>query len=143
MKKGLILLTTCLILLGCHHEKIQKIQAERNTETGDRVDRMLDLILEEKDQNTIEFPLLYDSLCSVLPSDSSEHLILAEKLKKRGFKVVNWGRGNFHPLGQRIVSLTLKKGDCYCDVSKIYYFTISDTYFEMRERIVCSDQLEP
>lgn len=62
-------------------------------------------------------------------------------LKKKGFKVINWGRGSYHPRGARIVSITLQKNDCICEVNKIYYSTASDTLFEVVERIRCVDSL--
>jgi hypothetical protein len=89
----------------------------------------------------IELPNLYDSLTNHIMEDSTERLILVEALKKRDFKVIDWGRGNCPPLGPRIVSIKMKKGDCFCQIDKIYYKTISDSLFQMTERIRCSDSL--
>lgn len=85
----------------------------------------------------IEFPALYDELFNGLPDDVNEKLILVEKLKERGFIVSEAGRGNVPPLGPRIVSRTMTKGDCRCEVSKIYYNTIPDSAWTASERIWC------
>lgn len=74
----------------------------------------------------------------MLPNDKDEKLILVQILKKKGFEVKNWGRGN-HPLGPRIIAMTLKKDDYECAVNKIYYLTdtIQDSIFTRNEIIKC------
>ena len=104
------------------------------------IEDIVDLAIERKDNNNIELPSIYDSLATRIPDDSSETLMLAESLKKRGFKVINWVRGN-SPRTSRFVYLTLQKADCFCEVSKMYYSTASDTLYEMAERISCIDSL--
>ena len=106
-------------------------------ENPDFTDRVIDLIVEERDGGPVEFPEIYDSLSTdcYIP-DSLEKLIIAEKLKSQGFEVVNWGRGNF-PKGPRIVTLDLQKEGCKCIVSKKYYTTDFDSAWEMTETIRC------
>ena len=85
----------------------------------------------------VQFTQLYDSLAHSLPDDKDEKLILVERLKKMGFEVTDWGRGNFPPLGPRIVIVELTKGSCICEVSKIYYATVQEGAYQMAEGINC------
>lgn len=86
----------------------------------------------------IEFPNISDSLYSRIPELSE--LKIANRLKNQGFRVIESGKGNF-TRGPRIVSKTLKKGGCFCMVSKVYYQTTVDNVFEATERLVCMDSL--
>ena len=103
--------------------------------------KIIDFVINQKDNSLIELPDIYDSFATVIPDDSSEKLILVQSLKKKGFKVIDWGHGNFPPCGIRIVSLKLKKDSCFCEVSKIHYATAHVTLYRMSERINCSDSL--
>jgi hypothetical protein len=103
------------------------------------IENTIDYIIENKNNIKFEFPSIYDSLARQIPQDDQESLILSEILKKKGFKEVYWGRGNFPPLGPRIITMALQKGDCICEVSKIYYYTIDDSLYEVSERINCED----
>lgn len=82
-------------------------------------------------------PDLYDSLANKIPEDKDEKLILVEKLKMKGFKITNWGRGNIPPLGPRIVNVELMSGRCICEVTKTYYSTTVDTLYQMTEGVKC------
>jgi hypothetical protein len=136
MAKSFILIPILLISFSC------KTGTGKNfSDVADFIENTVDFVTEHQDNNVIELPFLYDSLATQLPVDSAETLLLAESLKKKGFKVINWGRGNFPPRGPRIVSLRLKKENCFCEVSKIYYATTSDMRFEMAERISCADSV--
>jgi hypothetical protein len=99
-------------------------------------DKVLDLVIENSNGENVEFPELYDKLTTKIADDNNEKLKLVEKLKTKGFKVTNWGRGN-HPLGPRIIIINLKKDNCECEVAKIYYSTANDTLYNMTERINC------
>lgn len=123
---GLILMVSCKPEVQQHENKSTRF-----------VDKTLDFVIDNKDNEIVELPRLYDSLAHGLPEQSK--LILAEKLEQRGFKLLDSGRGNCPPLGPRIVSKTYQKGDCFCEVSKLYYFTTVDDYYEMSERISCAD----
>jgi hypothetical protein len=138
MKPNIIFLLTlfAVTFVSC------KLNENKNASTTkDFIENTIDFVIEHKDNKTIELPFIYDSLVSRIPEDSSEKLILAETLKKKGFKIIDWGRGNYPPRGPRIVSLVLQKDNCICEVDKIYYSTVSDTLFEIAERIKCSDSL--
>jgi hypothetical protein len=136
MAKPFILISILLTSFSC------RTGADKNSSNvADFIENTIDFVTEHKDNNVLELPSLYDSLATQLPADSAETLLLAESLKKRGFKVINWGRGNFPPRGPRFVSLTLQKKNCFCEVSKIYYSTLYDMRFEMAERISCADSV--
>lgn len=86
-------------------------------------EKVVDFAIEISNDKFIELPNLYDSLSKeIVPKDEDENLILVQILKKKGFELKDWGRGN-HPLGPRIISLKLKKENCECEVQKIYYST--------------------
>lgn len=100
-------------------------------------EKIVDFAIENSNSKFIELPNLYDSLSKNIVNDETEKLILVQILKKKDFKVVNWGRGN-HLLGPRIVSLTLKKDSCECEVDKIYYsHSGNDSVDNVSERIKC------
>ena len=66
----------------------------------------------------------------------TDTLKISEFLKKKGFKVTNWGRGNWI-FGPRIISLTLENDSCTCQVDKLYYTQDSQTDYKVTERILC------
>jgi hypothetical protein len=119
-----LFLLSVLTLCSCSKKQDQKLT-------------LLDVITENRDGTTVEFPYLYTELVNELPEDEDENLILVEKLKMKGFKVTNWSRGNNPPLGPRIVDVRLRNKNCECEVAKIYYYTISDSSFLRSERIRC------
>lgn len=123
-----------IFLLGCQKNLDSK------TITKDFVEGIVEFAILNKNDQSIELPALYDSLSIGLPEQSE--FILAESLKKKGFKEIESGRGNYPPRGPRIVIKTFEKGDCICWVSKIYYFTTYDNLFEMSERISCKNKSE-
>lgn len=146
MKNRMLVIISTIIFSSCseiktqsHQEKIPK----ENTvsKSNDFLEELLDLVIERKDNNMIELPNLYDSLTRKIVEDKFEKLKIAERLKKRGFLVIDWGRGNKPPCGTRIICLTLQKEDCICEVTKVYYQTMFDTLFEMHESINCLDSL--
>jgi hypothetical protein len=106
------------------------------------VDRILDATIQTSTGELIELPNLYDTLAKSLPEDKDEELILVQKLKRRGFDVTHWGRGNYPPLGPRIVMVELKKDKCNCSVIKKYYSTISDSLYQMIEGISCENLID-
>lgn len=115
---------------------------DKKSETEkDFVPSVVDLAIRLRNDQPIELSTLYDSLISIIPADSSEKIFLAEELKRRGFKVVDWGRGNILPKGVRIVSMSLTRDECYCSVNKIYYSTIEDNLYQVHESISCKDSL--
>ncbi|MES2545026.1 MAG: hypothetical protein V4548_09090 [Bacteroidota bacterium] len=117
-----------LLFISCNEN--QKINR-------DFTDQIIDVTIKNSSNETVEFPDLYTKLANSIPDYNNEKLILVEKLKAKGFKVTNSGRGNYPPLGPRIVCVTLQKTDCECEINKIYYSTISDTLYQMAESIKC------
>jgi len=101
-------------------------------------EKLLDFLITNCDDKAIELPFLYDSLSTKIPEDSADQIILVQSLKKRGFKINDWGRGN-HANGPRIISITMSNGNCECQVMKIYYLTEDKDAFEMSERIKCKN----
>lgn len=116
-----------LYYLSCNENKI------RSTNFHDRI---LDIIIENSNGEIVEFPELYDSLTNKIADDKAEKLKFVEKLKPRGFKIVDRGRGN-HILGPRSVVINLKKKDCECEVAKTYYSTSVDSLYRISEKISC------
>ena len=112
-------------------------QTEKTNSKKDFNDKIIDFALDTCEDKFIELPDLYEKTTEKISNDKNEKLILAEKLKKRGFEVINWGRGNNPPLGPRIIALTLKKGDCECEIIKIYYSTADESQYKMTEKIKC------
>ncbi|GEP52774.1 hypothetical protein FNO01nite_34460 [Flavobacterium noncentrifugens] len=101
-------------------------------------EKIVDFIIENSSNKYLELENLYDSLPHKILNDVNEKLILVQILKTKGFTVINWGRGN-HPLGPRIVSITLKNAECECEVDKIYYSTdaLPEEIYKITERIKC------
>ena len=112
--KYLIILITALFF-SCN-EKPKKQTTEFN-------EKVVEFAIENSENIFIELPNLYDSLSKeIVNKDEDEKLVLVQILKKKGFEVKDWGRGN-HPLGARIIMLKLIKGNCECEVLKTYYST--------------------
>ena len=130
-----ILILISLLISACNQKNIKtgKVKAP--------LENTIDYIISMKNNITIEFPNLYDSLTNYIENDSTEKLIIGQVLKKEGFEIINWGRGNYSPLGPRIISIEMKKDNCYCQVDKIYYLTQTDSLLRRTERIRCSDSL--
>lgn len=115
--------------IGHLKEKIRKANMPAN--------QIVDTAIVEAGWGDIEAQGLYTTLISDIPDDKDERTILGEKLKAKGFVVTNWGRGNFHPHGPRIVKITFTKENCLCEVSKMYYSTEVDTLYSVIESIRC------
>lgn len=112
-------------------------QTEKTNLKKNFSDKIIDFAIDNCDDKFIELPDLYDKTTEKIANDENEKLILVEKLKNRGFEIINWGRGNNPPLGPRIIALTLKKGNCECEIIKIYYFTADESQYKMTEKIKC------
>lgn len=129
MKYILILLS--VLFFSCS-EKSKKQPIEFN-------EKIVDFAIENSNGKFIELPNLYDSLPEeIVPKDEDEKLLLVQILKRKGFEITNWERGN-HPLGPRIVVLNLKKDSCECEVQKTYYSTdaLPGEIYKTAERIKC------
>ena len=126
-----VVLIISILFFSCH-EKPNTIPQNFN-------EKVVDFVIENANNKFIELPNLYDSLSKkIVTKEENEKLILVQILKKKGFKVTNWGRGN-HPLGPRIVVLNLKKDNCECEVQKIFYANETDEIYATTERIKCKN----
>jgi hypothetical protein len=125
-----------MIILSCNDRTKKVLES-----SDDPAENIVNYVTSTRNNLMIELPNLYDSLTNHIAEDSTERLMLVEALKKKDFKIINWGRGNYPPLGPRIVSIVMKKDNCFCQIDKIYYKTIADSLFQMTERIRCSDSL--
>lgn len=112
--------------------------SEGKGEKENFVNKSLQFIIENKDNQYIEFPFIHQNISEGIPMKS--HLILDSLLKKKGFHELSSGRGNYPPRGPRILSKVLKKVDCYCEVNLIYYSTVFENKYEMAERIKCMNE---
>lgn len=126
--KNIYLLSITFLLISC---------SKNNESKSDFIDKTLDIVIDYSNGESLEFPTLYKDLTTKIPDDKDEKLKLAQRLKLKGFKVINWGRGNNPPVGPRIINITLRKEDCQCEVTKIYYSTVSEFEYQMTEKITC------
>ena len=133
MKQHVIVyLILCFTLCSCKDEVRKESAAP-----ADFLSTTVDFIVKQSADQYIEFPALYDSLVTSIPEDNQEQLQLVQLLKNKGFKITQYGRGNYPPRGARIVSVDMTNETCNCNVNKIYYFTVSDDHYEVAERIKC------
>jgi hypothetical protein len=128
-----VLIIISNIFLGC-------TKPIDSSNAHDFVEGILQYAIANKENNTIELPNLYDSLSVGIPEKST--LILAEKLRNKGFVEIESGSGNYPPRGPRIVTKIFLKDSCVCQVSKIYYSTVEENVYEIAERISCMEQSE-
>jgi len=102
-------------------------------------EKVVEFAIENSNNKFIELSNLYDSLSKeIVVKNKDEKLILVQILKKKGFEIKDWGSGN-HPLGPRIISLKLKKGNCECEVQKTYYSSddFPEEIYKTTESIRC------
>jgi hypothetical protein len=131
-----VLVFCCLLCLFSWKEKKPRF---KHMSDG-FVEKCLDLVIETKGDDLIEFPHIYDSLATDIPWPSNDTVLLEGMLQERGFKMINYGWGPF-PGGPRLVSRAMQKGDCICEVAKLYKDTQVDGYYEMAESISCMDSM--
>ena len=102
-----------------------------------------DLIIDGK-----EFEEMLDDLCGVenikviniydhdgILNDAEKKSFVVQKLKKEGFEIASWGRGNSEK-GPRVISYELRSDDCVCHVIKSYE-TVKDGSLEIYDTITC------
>lgn len=133
MYKNHLTIGITLLLFSCN----TKIKSE--SKNDDFIDKTLDFVIANKDNHQLELPNINDSLSDGIPEKSE--FILGKKLEKRGFKEVKTGRGNYPPRSPRIVTKIFQKENCFCEVSKIYYYTTYENIYEIVERISCKDSI--
>ena len=108
-------------------------------ETTDFNEKIVEFAIENTDNKFIELPNIYDSLSKeMVAKDEDEKLILVQILKKKGYEIKDWERGN-HPLGARIITMKLRKGNSECEVLKTYYSTdnLPKEIYKTTESIRC------
>jgi len=127
MKKSSLIVLFCIaISLSCESKKPE-----------DFTDQIITLLLENPKGNTVELPDLYNEIVREIPNDQTEKLILAERLKMRGFTEKNRERGTLPLGGIRFVTIKLSKENCHCEVTKTYHSTAFVSEFVASERIKC------
>jgi len=132
--KGISILGFLILLFSCTQNP-----KEIRINNVDFIDKTLDFVVKNKDNRQLELPSIYNNLSVGIPEKSE--FILEKKLKKRGFKVIQTGRGNNPPKSPRIVTKIFQKENCFCEVSKIYYYTTLENNYEMTETIKCKDSI--
>jgi hypothetical protein len=124
------ILFLCILLISCS-EKTKKKPLDFN-------EKVVEFAIENSNDQFIEVEVLYNTPSNKVLEDDHEEVILVQILKKKGFEITNWGRGN-HPLGPRVVVLNLKKNSCECEVQKTYYSTddLPNEIYKTTEKIKC------
>lgn len=102
---------------------------------------IVDLSVKSSSGEEVLILNLYDSLVTDIPDDSDENFYLVEELERKGFIVTGWGRGNFPQVGPRRIDVQLRRQNCKCVVSKIYFNTHADSLYQVVEGISCSKDL--
>ena len=130
--KVIFYLFLIFVLFSC------KETVETESESNDDYnERLIDFIISNRNGTYLELNDLYNSTTNTINNEDDENLKLVEILKSKGFKIVEFGRGNYPPLGPRIVSFYLEKDRCKCQVDKIYYYTTITETYSNTERIKC------
>lgn len=146
MKTGFSFLITTFLFFSCQNQEgTEKLSPEKAEDSTDKNETPS---TEFQSATLTENPSLFENICSVSPmeftdlygsihsisDDAHEKVMLVDTLKKQGFEVKDWGRGNFD-LGPRLVSFTLQKDSCKVRVDKLYYSTDTVGTFKVTERI--------
>jgi hypothetical protein len=130
-----------LVLFSCSNKSGEKIEKGNNEQSigwsYQKVGREYfdSLLIDICSTPDLEFIDLYPIQDSIL-HDKFEKLYLVTYLKTNGFKVTDWGRGNWMK-GPRIVSYTMLNEECNCMVDKLYYTNETDNKYKVTERIRC------
>lgn len=127
-----VLLILSALLIGC----------SPNPKPGydrDFAESVITFSIETGRDELIELPGLYDTPAQNIPDVKDDQLILAEKLITRGFRKTETTQANFPLLGRRIITVTLLKDSCRCEVSKIYYNGSNVSEYLRTERIKCKN----
>lgn len=103
----------------------------------DFAESIVDFAVDRATNRYIELPDLYEKPVRFIPLDNDENIILAEKLKAKGFVVTGSDKENFPLSGRQLVKVTLNKADCECEVAKIYQATPTVSQYIRSERIKC------
>lgn len=120
-----------LLVVSCSEKKTNPYP------DADFADRIVNFAIESYQSQYIELPELYPETVRFIPDEKYENLILAEKLKLRGFKMTQVSTVNAPLLGRRTVTMVLENEKCRCEVGKIYYSTGNIAEYLRAERIKC------
>lgn len=130
------------ILFGWEHRLITKSDNDKESDehyqnvNKQKIDSLLHEICVE---SPLEFIDLYKSYVDSIANDHNENSILVDLLKTKKFKVIDWGRGNW-TRGPRIVSFKISRGQCECNIDKLYFSTQQKNIYRVTERIRCKSQ---
>jgi len=113
-------------------------KAETTTDI-DFTDKVISLAVSERSNLLIEMPELYNRPVTAIPDDKDQSLIMAEKLKLRGFKLVDTQHRSLQLNGMRYYIETLTKDDCQCSVLKTFYSTGNISQYRVSESISCKN----
>ena len=102
----------------------------------DFTERILDVVTDARNGTTVEFPDLHDKAFEI-PDPANENLILAQKLKTRGFVVTDSATGIQGLTGTRSITQRLSKDGCDCEVTKTYWRTEYVSQYRVTENIKC------
>lgn len=100
-------------------------------------DKLIDFAIENRSDTFLELPDLYDGNERPRPDFENDKMILAEKLRARGFKA-GIARLSTLPLeGQQMVAQKWVGENCECDVVKTYRVTPLISKYAVSEKIKC------
>lgn len=115
-----------LLLFSCNDKQV----------SPDFDERIIDLAIETRNGRYIELPDLYGTVIG-LPEEKNENLILVEKLKARGYKVIETKRDLSGLSNKRFVTVSLTDGKCPCEVTKTYAPASFVGQYLVSEKIKC------
>lgn len=100
-------------------------------------DRLIDFAIENRAGTFLELPDLYDGNERPRPDFENDKIILAEKLRARGFKA-GIARLSTLPLeGQQMVTQKWVGENCECEIVKTYRVTPLISKYAVSEKIKC------
>ena len=124
------------LLTDCHISDRENID-NRITENSYETQEIRKQQIEEKLHNscsTINYEVT-DFYQNIEEPRENDTLQLIDILEEIGYEMTSYGRGNWTG-GPRILSFHYKKGNCICEVSKLYYGS-SKVIEKITERINC------
>ena len=124
-KSGWCVAVTAL-LFSCDEKPVQT----------DFTERILDVIIETQNAQTVQFPDLYAKTFEI-PDTKDDKLILTAKLQARGFKITATDSAVQGLTGVRSVRQTLSKDGCDCEITKTYDRTAFVQQYAVSEKIRC------
>jgi hypothetical protein len=121
-----LILALPLLLFSCNEKEVPT----------DFDERLLDLIIETHNGRIIELPDLYGKVFEI-PDVKKESLILSGKLQARGFQLLKTQNVTQGFTGVHLVTQSLTKDGCDCEVVKTYGRTAYVGQYAVSEKIKC------